>query len=94
MKLMTFFAAATLLASTLSFASRDDDCAPHPREQWVSATEAKTKIEAQGYTITSLRVSDGCYEIRGSNKDNQRVKVSFDPKTLEMVEFEHKNFFD
>ncbi|WP_203564024.1 PepSY domain-containing protein [Deefgea sp. CFH1-16] len=93
MKLMTFFAAATLAASTLSFAS-SNDCAPHPREQWVSAAEAKTKIEAQGYSISSLKVSDGCYEIKGRNKDNQRVEVSFDPKTLEMVEFEHESFFD
>jgi hypothetical protein len=38
-------------------------------------------LEAQGYQIKRLKVTNGCYEIYGHDKAGKRVEISFDPAT-------------
>ena len=47
----------------------------------------KTKIEAQGNTIKTFKVSKGkCYEIYGFDKAGKKVEIYFDPVTAAPLE--------
>jgi hypothetical protein len=47
----------------------------------------KAKIEQQGYTIKTFKVSKGqCYEIYGFDKAGQKVEIYFDPATAAVLE--------
>ena len=64
------------------------DCKAYPKAEWMSEADAKTKIAAQGYTVTTFKIDGNCYEIYGRNKDGKKVEIYFDAKTLEVVKSE------
>ena len=41
----------------------------------------KKDLTAQGYQIKTFKVSNGCYEIYGTDKAGKRVEIYFDPVT-------------
>ena len=58
-----------------------------PEETWMKEADFKAKIESQGYTIKTFKVSKGkCYEIYGLDKDGKKVEIYFDPKTAQILE--------
>jgi hypothetical protein len=58
-----------------------------PEDQWMKEADFKAKIEAQGYTIKTFKVSKGkCYEIYGLDKNGKKVEIYFDPKTAQILE--------
>lgn len=58
-----------------------------PKDQWMKEADFKTKIEAQGYTIKTFKVSGGkCYEIYGFDKAGKKVEIYFDPVTAAPLE--------
>jgi len=63
-------------------------CKANPKAEWMSEADAKTKIAAQGYTISVFKVDGNCYEIYGRNKDGKKVEIYFDTKTLDVVKAE------
>ena len=67
------------------------DCKAYPKAEWMKESDAKAKIESQGYTITKFKVDGNCYEIYGANKEGKKVEIYFDAKTLEPVKTEIKN---
>lgn len=64
------------------------DCKAYPKAEWMSETDAKAKIAAQGYTINKFKVDGNCYEIYGKNKEGKKVEIYYDAKTLEPVKSE------
>ena len=55
--------------------------------QWMKEADFKTKIEGQGYTIKTFKVSKGkCYEIYGFDKAGKKVEIYFDPVTAAPLE--------
>lgn len=64
------------------------DCKANPKAEWMSETDAKAKIEAQGYKIAKFKVDGNCYEIYGTNKDGKKVEIYFDTKSLDVVKSE------
>jgi hypothetical protein len=61
-------------------------CTTEPKAKWMSEQAIKAKIAALGYQkIRSFKVTESCYEIYGSNKDNKLVEVYFNPVTGEIV---------
>jgi hypothetical protein len=55
--------------------------------QWMKEADFKTKIEAQGYTIKTFKVSKGkCYEIYGFDKAGKKVEIYYDPVTAAPLE--------
>jgi hypothetical protein len=49
------------------------------KEKWMAQANFKHVIEAQGYKVKTLKVTNGCYEIYGHDKNGKRVELSFDP---------------
>jgi hypothetical protein len=61
-------------------------CTTEPKEKWMSEAAIKAKIAVLGYhKIRSFKVTESCYEIYGSNKQNKLVEVYFNPVTGDVV---------
>jgi hypothetical protein len=61
-------------------------CTTEPKAKWMSEEAIKARIAALGYQkIRSFKVTESCYEIYGSDKDNKLVEVYFDPVTGDIV---------
>lgn len=88
MKHIVLAAAAAALASLSGGAFAKADCKAYPKAEWMKEADAKAKIEAQGYSIDTFKVSGNCYEIYGRNKDGKKVEIYYDAKTLEPVKSE------
>jgi hypothetical protein len=41
--------------------------------------------QQKGWQVDKLKIDDGCYEIKGRDKDGQRFKAKIDPVTLDVV---------
>ena len=63
-------------------------CKANPKTEWMSETDAKARLEAQGYKIAKFKVDGNCYEIYGTNKDGKKVEIYFDTKSLDIVKAE------
>lgn len=78
--------AAAALAPSLALAKAD--CPAYPKAEWMKESEARAKLEAQGYKIRKFKVDGQCYEIYGFNKEGKKVEIYFDTKTLDIVKAE------
>lgn len=61
-------------------------CTTEPKAKWMSEEAIKARIAALGYQkIRSFKVTESCYEIYGSDKNNKLVEVYFNPVTGDIV---------
>ena len=61
-------------------------CTTEPKGKWMSEQAIKARIAALGYhDIRSFKVTESCYEIYGSSKENKLVEVYFNPVTGDIV---------
>ena len=81
-------AAFAFAAPTAAFAGAN--CKANPKPEWMSESDAKARLVAQGYKIDKFKIDGNCYEIYGSDKDGKKVEIYFDTKTLEVVKAEVK----
>lgn len=64
------------------------DCTVHPKSEWMKESDARSKLEAEGYKIKKFKVDGNCYEIYGHDKDGKKVEIYYDTKTLAVVKSE------
>jgi hypothetical protein len=58
-----------------------------PKDKWMTEEAFKAKVQAEGYTIKTFKVSKGqCYEIYGADKSGKKVEIYFDPSTAAILE--------
>lgn len=50
-----------------------------PKDQWMKEADFKAQVQAQGYTIKTFKIANGCYEIYGTDQAGKRVEIYFDP---------------
>jgi len=55
------------------------NCTDEPKDKWMSESDFKKKVEAEGYTIKKFKQPGTCYEIYGTNKEGQKVEIYFNP---------------
>lgn len=85
--MLKFLATVALIGfSGAAFAKAD--CTAHPKSEWMKESDARAKLEAEGYKIKKFKVDDNCYEIYGHNKDGRKVEIYYDTKTLAVVKSE------
>lgn len=68
----------------LAVASEDEVChAPQgtsaPGATPMSTTEAQKYGEQLGYVITKVRVDDGCYELKGNDRNGASIELTINP---------------
>lgn len=66
-------------------ASASAECPVYPKSEWMKESDARAKIEAEGYKIKVFKISGNCYELYGHNKAGQKVEIYYDAKTLAIV---------
>ena len=86
MTLLHHFAlAATLLVSGAALA--DTDC-HDPVSEWKQRDLLRQQVELQGWSVQRIKVDDGCYEVRGTDRRGNKVKAKFGPATLRIRSLE------
>lgn len=87
MNRVTTLFALTLAALPLT-ALAGAKCEAHPKAEWIKDSDARAKLEEQGYKIRKFKIDGNCYEIYGWNKEGKKVEIYFDTKTLDIVKSE------
>ena len=63
-------------------AAADDHCRV-PLADWQPRAVLQKKLEAEGWTVMSIRTDDGCYKVKAFNAQGARMKAKYDPASLE-----------
>ena len=65
----------------------DTDCHV-PVQDWQPREVLRQQLEQQGWQVQRIKVDDGCYEVRGTDRLGNRVKAKYTPATLRMRKLE------
>ena len=76
---------SSLAASAGAFAQHAEKCEPIPQAEWKPQAELERKLANQGWKISRVKITNGCYEVYGRDEQNQKVETFFHPKTFEVV---------
>lgn len=68
-------------------AAADRDCRV-PLADWQPREALQKKLEAEGWTVISIRTDDGCYKVRAVKAGGDRLKAKYDPARLEPIPHE------
>ncbi len=68
----------------------DDDC-NSPMDRWQSREAVRQMAAQQGWQIQRLKIDDGCYEIRGTDKNGHGFKAKIDPETLKVLKMKPRD---
>ena len=77
--------ALTAFATGSAFAQHAEKCEAIPKEEWKPQAELDRKLTNQGWKISRVKITNGCYEVYGRDEKNGKVEVFFHPKTFELV---------
>lgn len=70
-------------------AMADDDCTV-PMAQWQPREAVAEMAKGRGWTVTRIRVDDGCYQIRGQDENGRAFKAKIDPGSLAVIRLKRK----
>jgi hypothetical protein len=73
------------LTAASAFAQHAQTCEPIPKEEWRPQAELERKLANQGWKISRVKITNGCYEVYGRNQLGRSVERFFHPKTFEPV---------
>ncbi len=83
-----------LLALSLGLAAlpvlAGDDCNA-PMERWQSREAVRQMAARQGWQVQRLKIDDGCYEIRGTDRQGRSFKAKIDPETLKVLKLKQRD---
>jgi hypothetical protein len=57
-----------------------------PLADWQPRQALQAKLEAEGWTVLSIRSDDGCYKVRATRPGGARLDAKYDPASLERVQ--------
>lgn len=86
---MTFFRTFAVLAALLwsGIALADTDCTD-PISQWKPREALRQELQQRGWTVQRIKVDDGCYEVRGTDRKGNKVKAEYFPASLKIRSLE------
>lgn len=83
-----------LVIMTTTSVHAGDDC-DVDIDRWQPREAVRAMAVEQGWSITRIKIEDGCYEVHGFDREGRRFEAKIDPETLQVVELEkrhdHKN---
>jgi hypothetical protein len=77
-------AAAVVFALVSGAAVAQERCSA-PLADWQPRSALVQMAEGLGWTVSRIRTDDGCYVIRGRNKDGRDVRARIDPVSLKVL---------
>lgn len=57
-----------------------------PLVEWKPRKALQARLEEAGWTLRSIRSSDGCYLVNAVNEKGERVNAQFDPKSFAILD--------
>jgi len=78
------------LTTLATHALADDEC-HDPIEKWQPREALKTRLQQQGWVVHRIRIDDGCYEVRALDEQGRKVKATFAPASLTLLELDVKH---
>nr|VFJ46643.1 MAG: hypothetical protein BECKDK2373C_GA0170839_101544 [Candidatus Kentron sp. DK]VFJ46734.1 MAG: hypothetical protein BECKDK2373B_GA0170837_10149 [Candidatus Kentron sp. DK] len=85
------FAAALLVCVAFAGSSFASNKCNVPEDEWQLEETLQEELEANGWKIESIKVADGCYEVKATDEEGNRVEAYFDPKTFDTVEIKNED---
>ena len=82
---MKSIAAAMLLALAGAAWAHEEKCDPVPKDEWRPQAELERKLTDEGWKISRVKITNGCYEVYGRDAKNNKMETFFHPKTFEVV---------
>lgn len=73
------------LATAGALAQHAERCDPIPKAEWKPQAELERKLRNEGWTISRVKIENGCYEVYGKNATGRKMETFFHPKTFEVV---------
>lgn len=83
--LLVCAALLSLTAAGSALAQHAEKCDPIPKEAWKPQAELERKLKNEGWTISRVKIENGCYEVYGKNATGKKMETFFHPKTFEVV---------
>jgi len=83
-KFISAFITSCLISGT---ALASDDCTD-PVADWQPKENLRQMMKGHGWDVKRIKVDDGCYEIKGWDRNGHRVEAKFSPATLKIRELE------
>lgn len=80
-------AIASCLVSGVTMA--DDHCTD-PIAGWQPKEKLREMMIQKGWSVKRIKVDDGCYEVRGRDRNGHRSEAKFNPTSLKLIEIEIK----
>ena len=84
-RILTATLLAGLLASSAAWAGTDCD---EPVANWQPREVLRQQLEQRGWAVQRIKADDGCYEVRGTDRQGNRVKAKYTPASLRMRKLE------
>ncbi|WP_051356527.1 PepSY domain-containing protein [Azorhizobium doebereinerae] len=66
-------------------AAADQVCSV-PLSDWQPRQALQKKLEADGWTVLSIRSDDGCYKVKAMRAGGDHLKAKYDPASLERIQ--------
>lgn len=79
--------AALVIFSNSAAAFADTECTD-PISGWKPRELLRQEVEQRGWTVQRIKVDDGCYEVRGTDRMGNKVKAKYAPATLRIRSLE------
>lgn len=79
---------AALAAIAISGSALADSDCTDPVAQWKPRDVLRQQVERGGWTVQRIKVDDGCYEVRGTDRLGNKVKAKYSPATLRIRSLE------
>jgi hypothetical protein len=77
-----------MLALALPATALADTHCPDPVATWKPREQVRQLFEQNGRTVQRIKVDDGCYEVRGVDRNGNRVKATYFPASLRIRSLE------
>ena len=83
-KLIIAFASSCLISG---IALADGDCTD-PVADWQPKEQLRQMMVDNGWEVQRIKVDDGCYEVKGLDRNGHQAEAKFSPASLKILELE------
>ena len=85
MNRILFTTLLALAAAGPATAQHAEKCEAIPKAEWKPQAELETRLINQGWKVSRVKITNGCYEVYGKDEKGGRVEAFFHPKTFDRV---------
>lgn len=86
--MILFRCCVTLVCLACSGAALADTDCDDAIANWKPRETLRQEVQAHGWTVQRIKVDDGCYEVRATDRLGNRVKAKYAPETLRIRSLE------